>query len=581
MIWVAWRQFRTQALLTLGLLAVLAVLVIVTGLHLRDVYSSLGGAHCSTRDDCTALGVHDKALADTLGPGLVTIPALLGMFWGAPLLARELESGTYRLAWTQSVTRRRWLSVRVALVGLAALAVAGLASCLVSWWLAPLDAVDMNRFDPSVFGERGVVALGYAGFSFGLGIAAGALARRTLPAMVATLLGFTAARIAFTLWVRPHLLANRNVVFPVTLGKGVEFPGLPPNVSVVAAPPPIPNAWMISAAIVDRAHHAVGTAQLQGLLVRSCPSIAAGRAVTKFADGPASGVAIRCQVALSHHLQQLVTYKPPSDYWPLQALEAGLFLAAGLLLIACTLWRVGRRAAGKPAAGEPRQRTADPFALEVAPQVDVSGVPTPEDGENEQIMRLRRPRMLTAVIAVSAVSLLAAGCGGGGSPGVASLGSSTTPATASTAITATGNGALAYARCIRSHGVPNFPDPVSGGETNKRAVVSALEEVGSTRAQAAQIACMHVNGGSPGTGQGAAQSQAQTVALLAFARCLRSQGFPTFPDPTSSGQLTRQMLASAGIDLHDPAVVPAADTCTSVTHGVITKAVVARFVAGQ
>ena len=98
MTWVAWRQFRTQALVTLGLLAALALLVLATGLHLRDVYSSLGGAQCGARNDCTALSGHDKALADLLGPALLAIPALLGMFWGAPLVAREFENGTHRLA---------------------------------------------------------------------------------------------------------------------------------------------------------------------------------------------------------------------------------------------------------------------------------------------------------------------------------------------------------------------------------------------------------------------------------------------------------------------------------------------------
>ena len=223
MIWVAWRQFRTQALVTLGLLAAFAVVVLVTGLHLRDVYSSLGGAQCSARNDCTALGAHDKALADLLGPALLVIPALLGMFWGAPLVARELESGTFRLAWTQSITRRRWLSTRVALVGVAALAVAGLASWLVSWWFEPLDAVNMNRFDPGVFTARGTVAIGYAAFAFALGVAAGALTRRTLPAMAATLVGFVATRIVFTFWVRPHLLPTKAVLVPVTFGNGVGF----------------------------------------------------------------------------------------------------------------------------------------------------------------------------------------------------------------------------------------------------------------------------------------------------------------------------------------------------------------------
>ena len=185
-------------------------------------------------------------------------------------------------------------------------------------------------------------------------------------------------------------------------------------------------------------------------------------------------------------------------------------------------------------------------------------------------MRRRRPPILASVVAVAAVSLLAAGCGGG---------SSTTAATTATATTQ--NGALAYAHCMHSHGVPNFPDPTASGGNDKQAIVSALQAVGNSQAQAAQTACMHVNGGSPGTRQSATQSQARTAAMLAFARCLRSHGFPDFPDPSSSGQLTHEMVANAGINLHQPAVLEAGDACVSVTHGVITKAIVARFVAGQ
>jgi hypothetical protein len=358
MIWVAWRQFRAQALVTLGLLAAFAALVLVTGVHLRDVYNSLGAAQCRARSDCRALTDYDTPLQALLGPALLAVPALLGMFWGAPLLARELESGTYRLAWTQSVTRRHWLSVRVALVGVAALAVAGVATWLVSWWFAPLDAVNVNHFAPSVFTARGVVAVGYAGFAFALGVATGALIRRTLPAMAATLLGFVAARIGFTLWARPHLLPAREVLVSTTLGKGVEF--LPKLVSVVAAPPPIPNAWMVSAALVDRAHRALSTAQLHDLLVRTCPTLVAGLPQS-------GGPSLRCQVALSHRLQQLVTYQPPSRYWPLQILETAIFLAAALALIGATVWRVGRRAAREPAVGGARERAADLLPLKAAP----------------------------------------------------------------------------------------------------------------------------------------------------------------------------------------------------------------------
>jgi hypothetical protein len=456
MIWVVWRQFRTQALVTLGLLAVFSGLVLVTGLHLRDVYDSLGGARCSARNDCAALLGRDKALAALLGPALLAIPALLGMFWGAPLVARELESGTYRLAWTQSVTRRRWLSIRVALVGVAALAVAGLASWLVSWWFAPLDAVNLNRFDPSVFTARGVVAVGYAGFAFALGVAMGNVLRRTLPAMAATLLGFVAARIVITLWVRPHLLASRRILSSLTLGQSVGFRGTPASVSVSASTPRIPNAWAISAALVDRVHHALSAAQLHALLVRSCPTLAAGlpqnpgAGATKSPGGLEGGVFSACLHALSQHLQLLVTDQPPSHYWPLQALETGVFLAAAVALIGVTVWRVGRRAARMTAAGEPQERTANRLALEVAGETGVRARGHQRENEMkgtsmdraERRLADRRPHRTLRWFAAALVTagVLVSGCGGSASTTLSSQARQKTQASPSgPSATATGD----------------------------------------------------------------------------------------------------------------------------------------------
>jgi hypothetical protein len=172
-----------------------------------------------------------------------------------------------------------------------------------------------------------------------------------------------------------------------------------------------------------------------------------------------------------------------------------------------------------------------------------------------------------SIVAVAAVSLLTAGCGG-----------SFSETTATT--TGTQNGALAYARCMRSHGVPNFPDPTGSGGANKQAVVSALKGAGNPEVQAASTACIHVNGGSPGADQGAAQGQAQTAGMLAFARCMRRRGFPSFPDPTRQGELSPAMVTAAGIDLHTPAVLRAGLACTSVSHGALTPAAVERAVHG-
>jgi hypothetical protein len=135
--------------------------------------------------------------------------------------------------------------------------------------------------------------------------------------------------------------------------------------------------------------------------------------------------------------------------------------------------------------------------------------------------------------------------------------------------------AARFADCMRSHGVPNLPD-----SPYEQKIVLSSNNGQSPAVQSAETACRHLlpHGGQS---QSPPRSQAQIAAMLAFARCIRSHGFPSFPDPTNSGEVTHQMLANAGIDLHQPAVVQDADACVGVTHGFITKAVVARFVAGQ
>jgi hypothetical protein len=135
-----------------------------------------------------------------------------------------------------------------------------------------------------------------------------------------------------------------------------------------------------------------------------------------------------------------------------------------------------------------------------------------------------------------------------------------------------------FAGCMRSHGVPNLPDPTTSPHEFKNAL---SQNSGSPAFQSAETACRHLLPGGGPPSQSAAQSQAHTVALLAFARCLRNHGFPNFPDPNTSGQVTHEMLANAGISLHQPAVLQAADACVSVTHGALTKAAVARFAGGQ
>jgi hypothetical protein len=139
--------------------------------------------------------------------------------------------------------------------------------------------------------------------------------------------------------------------------------------------------------------------------------------------------------------------------------------------------------------------------------------------------------------------------------------------------------AVNVAHCMRSHGVVSFPDPTSPHEF-KTSMGPNSPSAQSPVFRSAIAACQHLLPGGGPPNQTDVHSQRQIAALLAFARCLRSHGFPNFPDPTATGQVTHEMLAAAGINLHQPAVLQAADACVGVTHGVITRALVAHF-AGQ
>jgi hypothetical protein len=191
-------------------------------------------------------------------------------------------------------------------------------------------------------------------------------------------------------------------------------------------------------------------------------------------------------------------------------------------------------------------------------------------------MRCRRPLILTTVVTAAAFSLAVAGCGSS---------SPTSPSASNSANQLTqaqlAQYAFRFADCMRSHGAPGFPDPTSDPHDIKPSLNPNAADTRSPAFQSAATACKHLLPGGALPTQSEGHSPAQIAALVAFAHCMRSQGFPSFPDPTSRGQVTPQMLANAGINLQQPAVLPAADACVSVTHGALTSAAVARFAAGH
>jgi hypothetical protein len=351
----AWLQYRTQTLTTVAILAALAVAAAITGIQLSHLYNNLV-AHCHTGCDLATdqFLSHDNFMDQVLDILARAAPALVGIFWGAPLLARELETGTYRLAWTQSVSRTRWLLTKLVVVGLITVAVAGLLSLTISWWYSSFHGLSSNRY--AVFDRRDIAPIGYAVFAFALGALAGVVIRRTVPAMAATLGGYVLARVATSLWVRPHLLSplhetlslsNAGPASSAQLGIG-STNGSTVHLFAKGAGPP--NSWTLSSHIVTGNGHVASSAQLAGFVHQYCSSVSLGGGPPGGGvpgpqpGGPGLDAARACLQHAAQSFRLLVTYQPAGRYWTFQWLETGIFFALALACVAGCFWWITRRA---------------------------------------------------------------------------------------------------------------------------------------------------------------------------------------------------------------------------------------------
>jgi ABC-type transport system involved in multi-copper enzyme maturation permease subunit len=341
MIWLTWRQFRGGAVMMAAALAVLAAILSLTGPGLADDYST-GIAACTSQSGGCSDFV-ERFFDDNLIPLLavtavvLVLPALIGVFWGAPLIARELEAGTHRLVWNQSITRTRWLAVKLGLTGLAAMIAAGLGSLAVTWWSSPIDkaATELPRMEPLMFAARGIVPIGYAAFAFALGVTVGMLVRRTLPAMAITLAIFVAGQIAMPLLVRPHLLPPTRSTIELTESNidGFHWDESGEVLQVWSDAGPA-DAWVLSSHSVDPSGHAVDTISMSSSSGPCAPP----------AGPPDEGTVTACLDEIQRlGYRQEATYHPSSRFWPFQWYETGIYTALALGLAGFCFWRIRRR----------------------------------------------------------------------------------------------------------------------------------------------------------------------------------------------------------------------------------------------
>ncbi|GIE88712.1 transmembrane transport protein [Actinoplanes regularis] len=310
MIWLSWRQFRAQALTGAVALILLASFLVVLGHQIRD------GDHSGAE-----LRDRFQSQVYLLDAVLLLTPALIGLFWGAPLVARELETGTHRLAWNQSVTRRRWLSVKLLLTGLAALVAVALVSALLTWAASPLDRVADERFTTIFFGTRNLAPVAYGIFALVLGVVTGLLIRRTVPAMALTALVFVVTQALVPNLLRPNLVPPVHGSAPITaeVVRNLSFLGSQPVISGLK----MPGAWVLDTSELRTADGA----RVSQEAYDNCVS------------GSFDAVA-ECLGALKLHVD--VEYQPADRYWTFQWLESGFYLGLTLLLAAFGLWRIRR-----------------------------------------------------------------------------------------------------------------------------------------------------------------------------------------------------------------------------------------------
>jgi ABC-type transport system involved in multi-copper enzyme maturation permease subunit len=345
MIWLTWRQFRWQAITAAAALGAVAILLAATGPHLAALFSTAGLKSCDT--SCGKLASNfldslhglDIVIFEAAIVVMYLVPALIGIFWGGPLIAREFETGTHRLAWNQSVSRTRWTAVKLGLIGAAAVATAGLLSLMIGWWASPIDhAMTLGqsgvgngnhfpRLSPLVFAARGVAPLGYAAFAFALGVTAGVLIRKTLPAMAVTLAVFAAVQFLMPTFVRPHLITPVQVTAPFNANNNNQLMiGGPGGSMTVVGNFSRPGAWILSNNTITRSGKV-----FTGPATAACTGNGSPQDCINWLN--------------SLRLRQQVSYQPASRFWPLQGIETGIYLilAAGLTWLC--LWQVRRRRA--------------------------------------------------------------------------------------------------------------------------------------------------------------------------------------------------------------------------------------------
>ena len=293
MIWISWRQHRSQAVACLALLAGLTVYAILLGTSMRAAFGNDGLGACLARSQGNGCQSAVQAFTNEFGSAVniafwsvcLIVPGLIGVLVGGSLIARELEYGTWRLAWSQTVPRSRWLAVKLALVTGGLIILGAAMTAVITWYRAPMDRLTGHLLH-NIYDFEGLVLTSYILCAFGFAVLAGLLLRRSIPAMVAAFIPWLAIRLVVEFLLRPHFLApltiRQSCGNGLSCGSGIGF--VPQDTGHI-------GDWVLS------------------------------------------------------ETGNVITYQPADRFWPFQFIEAGIFVALTAAALGATIWLLHRRAA--------------------------------------------------------------------------------------------------------------------------------------------------------------------------------------------------------------------------------------------
>jgi hypothetical protein len=331
---VTWRQHRYALAAVVVLLGALAVWLWTAGMSVHHAWAAATACHPASAPDCQDLAATFNGTWNSISiPAILlqVLPALIGAFVGAPVLARELETGTFRFAWTQGFGRWRWALAKLVPLAVVLAAATCLFGALVSWCYQPFSAsgnqelgIYGNTPFAVVFSLREVTFPAWTVAAFAIGALAGMLIRRVVPAIVTALAVYAGLAVAAVAFLREHYLT----------------PLVTSNSNVAG------TAWTIGQWWTKDGRFAFAGNPPDNLLNQFCNFAQSGPSVKGGGGGgPATSVNPYAQCLGPHGYTLWTSYQPASRFWPFQWIEGGWLLALSVLLIAATIWLVRRRAA--------------------------------------------------------------------------------------------------------------------------------------------------------------------------------------------------------------------------------------------